>query len=96
MQRPLPSPGPLSLTPPSPSLVSHTLQGLILEWDVVQEERPVVALQDIQSEEFTRELQAQQEAAAAAAAKLQAEEAAVAAAAQKALKKKQRQQRQAK
>lgn len=84
---------PLPLLPPP---VCIPLQGLSLQWDVVQEERPVVALQDIQSEEFTRELQAQQEAAAAAAAKLQAEEAAVAAAAQKALKKKQRQQRQAK
>ncbi|KAL0037443.1 hypothetical protein WJX79_008419 [Trebouxia sp. C0005] len=58
----------------------------------INEDRPVVALQDIQSEEYSRELQAQQEAAAA---KLQAEEAAAAAAAQKALKKKQRQQRQA-
>ena len=57
-----------------------------------QEDRPVIALQDIQSEEYSRELQAQQEAAAA---KLQAEEAAAAAAAQKALKKQQRQQRQA-
>ncbi|KAL0052945.1 hypothetical protein WJX82_010178 [Trebouxia sp. C0006] len=58
----------------------------------INEDRPVVALQDIQSEEYSRELQAQQEAAAA---KLQAEEAAAAATAQKALKKKQRQQRQA-
>ena len=62
---------------------------------MMQEERPVLALQDIQSEEYTRELQAQQEAASAAAAKLQAEEAAAAAAAQKALRKKQRQQKQA-
>ena len=66
-------------------MVSHVLA-------LWQEDRPVVALQDIQSEEYSRELQAQQEAAAA---KLQAEEAAAAAAAQKALKKKQRQQRQA-
>lgn len=58
----------------------------------LQEERPVVALQDIQSEEYSRELQAQQQAAAA---QKQAEEAAAAAEAKKALKKRQRQQRQA-
>ena len=67
----------------APYLIRHVM---------FQEERPVVALQDIQSEEYSRELQAQQQATAA---KQQAEEAAAAAEAKKALKKKQRQQQQA-
>lgn len=52
-----------------------------------------MALQDIQSEEVTRELQAQQEAAEA---QVKAEEAAAAAAAKKSTRKQQRQRKQAK